>query len=189
MLEIADVGHGGPARWVVDGYATLFAEAAAQGEHDLVLVPVGVGSLAAAAVRFAAHAGAQVVGVEPVTAACLTASLPAGRPTAVETPGTTMAGLDCAEISAGAWPELRAGIAGTMTVDDDEAAAAVRELAAAGLAIGECGAAPLAALRRLAADPACAALREAAGLGPGTRALLVGTEGPTDPESYRRAVG
>jgi diaminopropionate ammonia-lyase len=189
VLEIADVGHGGPARWVVDGYATLFAEAAAQGEHDLVLVPVGVGSLAAAAVRFAAHAGARVVGVEPVTAACLTVSLRAGRPAAVETPGTTMAGLDCAEISAGAWPDLRAGIAGTMTVDDDEAAVAMRELAAAGLAIGECGAAPLAALRRLAADPACAALREAAGLGPGTRALLVGTEGPTDPESYRRAVG
>ena len=30
----------------------------------------------------------------------------------------------------------------------------MRELAAAGLAIGECGAAPLAALRALAADPA-----------------------------------
>ena len=79
VLEIADVGHGGPAHWVIDGYATLFAEAAAQGEHDLVLVPVGVGSLAAAAARFAAHAGARVVGVEPVTAACLTASLRAGR--------------------------------------------------------------------------------------------------------------
>jgi len=189
VLEIADVGHGGPARWVIDGYATLFAEAAAQGEHDVVLVPVGVGSLAAAAARFAAHAGARVVGVEPATAACLAASLRAGRPAAVETPGTTMAGLDCAEISAGAWPELRAGIAGTVTVSDDEAAAGMRELAAAGLAIGQCGAAPLAALRRLAADPACAALREAAGLGSGTRALLVGTEGPTDPESYRRAVG
>ena len=54
-LEIADVGETGPARWVIDGYATLFAEAAEQGEHDLIVVPVGVGSLAAAAARFGAH--------------------------------------------------------------------------------------------------------------------------------------
>jgi diaminopropionate ammonia-lyase len=189
VLEIADVGHGGPARWVIDGYATLFAEAAEQGEHDLVLVPVGVGSLAAAAVRHGAHAGARVVGVEPATAACLSASLRARRPVAIDTPGTTMAGLDCAEVSAGAWPELQAGIAGTLTVADDEAAAAMRELAATGLAIGECGAAPVAALRRLAGDAACAPLREAVGLGPETRVLLVATEGPTDPETYRRAVG
>jgi diaminopropionate ammonia-lyase len=189
VLEVGDVGHGGPAQWVVDGYATLFAEVAEQFACDVVLVPVGVGSLAAAAVRFAAHAGARVVGVEPATAACLTASLRAGEPVAVDTPGTTMAGLDCAEVSAGAWPELRAGIAGTVTVSDDEAAAAMRELAAAGLPIGECGAAPLAALRRVAADPACASVRDAVRLGPDARVLLVATEGPTDPESYRRAVG
>src|SRR4051794_18832466 len=189
VLEIADVGHGGPAHWGVDGYATLFAEAAEQGDHDVVVVPVGVGSLAAAAVRFAARAGARVVGVEPETAACLTASLRAGRPVAVDTPGTTMAGLDCAEVSAGAWPDLRAGIRGTVTVADGEVAGAVRELAGAGLRIGECGAAPLVALRRLASEPRCAALRDAAGLGPDTRVLLVATEGPTDPASYARAVG
>ena len=51
VLEIADVGALGPARWVIDGYATLFAEAAAQGAFDVLLVPVGVGSLAAAAAR------------------------------------------------------------------------------------------------------------------------------------------
>jgi diaminopropionate ammonia-lyase len=189
VLEIADVGHGGPAHWVVDGYATLFAEAAEQGDHDLVVVPVGVGSLAAAAVRFAARAGARVIGVEPETAACLTASLRAGEPVSVDTPGTTMAGLDCAEVSPGAWPDLRAGIRGTVTVGDGEVAGAVRELADAGLRIGECGAAPLVALRRLARDPGCTALRDAAGLGPDTRVLLVATEGPTDPASYARAVG
>jgi diaminopropionate ammonia-lyase len=187
-VEIADVGDSGPAHWVVDGYATLFAEAAAQGDHDVLLVPVGVGSLAAAAARFAAHAGATVVGIEPVNAACLTASLRAGRPTEVPTPGTTMAGLDCAAISSAAWPVLRDGIHGTVTVDDAEVAAAMRELAALGLAIGECGAAPLAGLRRLVAEPGCGALRAAAGLGPHSRVLLVATEGPTDPETYRRAV-
>jgi diaminopropionate ammonia-lyase len=189
VVEIADVGDSGPAAWVTDGYATLFAEAAEQGDHNLVLVPVGVGSLAAAAARFGAHSGARVVGVEPVAAACLTASLGAGEPVPVTTPGTTMAGLDCAEVSTAAWPTLRDGIHGTVTVGDDEVAAAMRELAAAGLAIGESGAAPLAALRALGADEACTPLRESVGLGPTSRVLLVATEGPTDPETYARAVG
>jgi diaminopropionate ammonia-lyase len=191
VLEIADVGESGPARWVVDGYATLFAEAAAQAEHpfELVVVPVGVGSLAAAAARFGAQTGARVVGAEPVAAACLTASLRAGEPVVIPTPGTPMAGLDCAEVSAAAWPELRAGIHGTVTVGDDEAHAAMRELAAAGLTIGDSGAAPLAALRALAADPEAAGLREAVRLGPRTRVLLVATEGATDPEGYARVVG
>ena len=187
-MGIADVGQSGPARWVIDGYATLFAEAGAQGRFDLVLVPVGVGSLAAAAARFGAQAGARVVGVEPVSAACLTASLAAGEPTRIWTPGTTMAGLDCAEVSVAAWPSLRSGIHGTVTVDDAEAAAATRELAGAGLAIGESGAAPLAGLRALAGAADCAALRGALALSPSDRVILIATEGPTDPVTYRSAV-
>jgi diaminopropionate ammonia-lyase len=187
VVEIADVGGSGPAHWVIDGYATLFAELP-PGICDLLLVPVGVGSLAAAAARFGAHAGVPVVGVEPATAACLTASLAAGAPTPVPTPGTSMAGLDCAEVSAAAWPTLRAGITGTVAVADAEVHVAMRALAAAGLAIGESGAAPLAALRALVSEGACAALRDAVGLGAGTRALLILTEGPTDPDAYRRVL-
>jgi len=187
-LEIADVGESGPAQWVIDGYATLFAEAAEQGDANLVLVPVGVGSLAAAAARWGASAGVSVIGVEPVTAACLTASLAAGRPTAVPTPGTTMAGLDCAEISTAAWPSLRDGLRGTITVGDADVEDSMRELAGLGLAIGESGAAPLAALRALAGEAGCAELRETVRLGPETRVLLVATEGPTDPATYRAAV-
>ncbi len=179
-LEIADVGASGPAAWVIDGYATLFAEAAEQGSFDLLLVPVGVGSLAAAAARFAAHMGVKVVGVEPATAACLTASLAAGEPVAVETPGTAMAGLDCAEVSLAAWPSLRDGLHGTVTVDDGEARRARRALAGQGLAIGDSGAAALAGLLVLSSDGSCAALREAVGLGPASRILLIATEGPTD---------
>jgi diaminopropionate ammonia-lyase len=178
-LEIADVGASGPAHWVIDGYQTLFAEAASQGSHDLILVPVGVGSLAAAAARHAASAHARVIGVEPATAACLTASLAAGRPTRIQTPGTAMAGLDCAEVSPAAWPSLRDGIQGTITVTDAEAADAMRELASAGLAIGECGAAPLAALRALAGDSVGDELRRAVALDSRSRVLLIATEGPT----------
>ena len=42
-LEIADVGDSGPARWVIDGYPTLFAEAGRPGGFDALLVPAGVG--------------------------------------------------------------------------------------------------------------------------------------------------
>jgi diaminopropionate ammonia-lyase len=187
-VGIADVGASGPASWVIEGYATLFREAAEQGAHDLILVPVGVGSLAAAAARFGAHSGAHVIGVEPVTAACLTASLAAGRPTLVPTPGTTMAGLDCAEVSAAAWPSLRDGIHGTITVADADVHSAMREFAEVGMAIGASGAAPVAALRALVADADCSALRKSVSLGRGSRVLLIATEGPTDPQAYRRAL-
>ncbi|HEX6459200.1 MAG TPA: pyridoxal-phosphate dependent enzyme [Thermoleophilaceae bacterium] len=176
---IADVGETGPAEWVIDGYATLFSEAAEQAAYDLILVPVGVGSLAAAAARHGAQVGARVVGVEPATAACLSASLVRGAPTAVPTPGTTMAGLDCAEVSSAAWPSLLHGIAGTITVTDDEAHAAMQDLAAGGLTIGESGAAPLAGLRALQSDEDCRELREHLATGRHTRVLLIASEGRT----------
>lgn len=161
-LEVADVGASGPAEWVIDGYATLFDEITEP--WDAVLVPIGVGSLGAAAARWGASVGTPVIGVEPVTAACLTAALQAGKPVEIVNPGTTMAGLDCAIVSEAAWSSLLPGIYGTITVTDEQTAAAMRDLAAAGLAIGESGAAPLAAL------PECE-------LGP--RVLLIATEGPT----------
>lgn len=176
---IADVGETGPAEWVIDGYATLFSEAARQVSYNLILVPVGVGSLAAAAARHGAQVGARVIGVEPATAACLSASLAHGVPTPVSTPGTTMAGLDCAEISPAAWPSLYRGITGSVTITDDEADAAMRELSAAGLAIGESGAAPLAGLRALQNDEDCRGLREHLATNRQTRVLLIATEGPT----------
>ncbi|HEY4347175.1 MAG TPA: pyridoxal-phosphate dependent enzyme [Gaiellaceae bacterium] len=178
-LELTDVGNAVTAHTVIDGYATLFAEIADEGAADVVIVPVGVGALAAAAARFGAAERALIVGVEPVSAACLTASLAGGQPVEVATPGTVMAGLDCARVSEAAWRSLREGIRGTVVVDDSEASAAMHELAALGLAIGDCGAAPLAALRTLATEPGCAGLREAVRLGPRSRVVLVATEGLT----------
>ncbi len=184
-VEIADVGDSPQAAWVIDGYATLFAEAGEQAEFDLLLVPVGVGSLAAAAARFAAPLGVQLVGVEPETAACLTASLAAGAPTSVPTPGTSMAGLDCSEISSTAWPSLHAGMAGTITVSDADVHAEMRRLATGGMALGDCGAAPVSGLRRLAEAEDLSA---AVGFGPSTRVLLIATEGPTDPDAYSEVI-
>lgn len=191
--------------WVTDGYSTLFRELAEQlsAPLDLLLVPAGVGSLAAAAVRWAVHEadagdpgrpatgsadGPAVVVVEPTAAACVAASVAAGHPVTVATPGTTMAGLDCATPSAVAWPSLTAGLTGVVTVHDPEVWAAMRELAGHGITVGDCGAAPLAGLRALATEPECAPLRQAVGWGPGIRVGWVATEGPTDPDAYRRVI-
>ena len=164
----------GPPEWVIDGYSTLFREIDVPA--DVLLVPTGVGSLAAAAVRWAVHErpGTAVIAVEPATAACVTASIVVGRMAAVDTPGTTMAGMDCATPSAVAWPTLLHGLSGTITVTDVQAAQAMRDLAVAGLTIGECGAATLAAWR---ADGT-----------PGRSALCVATEGASDPDAYARAL-
>jgi diaminopropionate ammonia-lyase len=120
-----------------------------------------------------------VIAVEPVTAACLAASLAAGQPVTIANPGTIMAPLDGEEVSPAAWPSLRDGMAGAITVDDSAAVAAMAELGRAGLWIGECGAAPLAALRRLMTDRECASLRDAAAAGPTTAVLLIASEGRT----------
>lgn len=189
---IADTGTAASASWVVDGYATLFREAAAQSNDpfDLVIVPIGVGSLAASAVRFAVHQrpGAAVIGVEPVTAACVTASLQAGDAVTVDTPGTTMTGMDCATPSPASWPTLRAGLNGTITISDTEAHRAMREFAAHGVVAGDCGAATIAALHALRGDARCRSVRDATRFGRSTRVLCVNTEGASDPVAYASVV-
>jgi diaminopropionate ammonia-lyase len=188
---LADVAYDASdpvANWVSDGYSTVFAEAAEQagGPVDVVLCQIGVGSFAAAATRFACHQepAAVAIGFEPATAACAMASLAAGRPVVIDTPGTSMAGLNCATPSHTAWPTLRDGLTGCVTISDAESHAAMRDLAAMGIVAGDCGAASLAALRALVQDPECAELARSARLGPASRVLLVSTEGATDPEAY-----
>lgn len=175
--------------WVTDGYSTLFREISRQADEpvEVLLVPVGVGSLAAAAVRWAVHAapGTRVVGVEPADAACVTQSLRAGDRVTVSTPGTTLAGLNCPTPSAVAWPTVRDGLWGTVTVRDQEVHDAMRDLSSVGLQIGDCGAATLAALRALAGEPACRSLRDEVGLGGSARVICLGTEGASDPSAYR----
>ena len=169
--------------WIVDGYTTLFDEAARQTAErrvmvDVVLVPVGVGSLAHAAVRSAARApggvAPRVVSVEPEVADCVRQSLADGQLRSIATGTTRMAGLNCGTPSNLAWPDLRDGLAGGVAVDDDAVARATADLAAHGVDSGPCGAATLAALHRLAAEPRARADLE---LGESSVVMLINTEG------------
>ncbi len=99
-----------------------------------------------------------------------------------------MAGLDAGTPSAAAWPTLADGLAGAIVVGDAEADRAMRDLAANGIEAGESGAAGLAGLRALVEDEACAALRVTARRGDIRSALVVVTEGATDPERYAQVV-
>ncbi|HET6560858.1 MAG TPA: pyridoxal-phosphate dependent enzyme [Marmoricola sp.] len=140
-------------RWIVDGYATLFDEAAEQldGVPALMVVPAGVGSLAHAAVLHCRrHPGWRAVTVEPDVAPCIAASLAAGAAVSTGTGETTMAGLNCGTPSTLAFPDLLSILEGGVWVTDDEAAEATAALAERGIDAGACGSASLAALQHLA---------------------------------------
>jgi threonine dehydratase len=151
----------------VEGYGTMMREIDKQlGDQkpDLVVVPVGVGSFAQAVVSHYKASGhrSRVLTVEPDTAACVYTSLTAGEPVALETTGPTiMEGLDCGTVSSKAWPVLQAGVDGSLTISDYEAHEACIRLRSLGVSAGPCGAAPLAALRRLTStDKAALELNE-----------------------------
>ena len=177
--------------WIVDGYDTLFAEIdhqlrAAELTHpDLVLVPAGVGSLLQAAlthyrsVEYAASAGADtaVVSVEPAAAACIAASVTAGRPLTVETSPTAMSGLNCGTPSSSAWPFIVNGLDAAAIVSETDDIIAAHDLAALGVPAGPCGAAPLAAARTVLTGPDSGRRRSQLRLGPDATVVLLVTEG------------
>ena len=173
--------------WIVEGYSTLFAEIDVQlpalraGPPSLVVVPVGVGSLAQAAVAHyrskPAGAGAALLAVEPDTAAGVLASLTRGELVSVPTSVTIMAGLNCGTPSSLAWPYLREGLDGAVAVTDADSAAALRELAGHGIAAGPCGAAALAGARAALTGEGAGARRGALAIGPDATVVLICTEG------------
>lgn len=183
VQDTAWAGYETIPAWIVEGYATLFAEIDEQlaTEPDLVIVPVGVGSLAQAAVthyRRADCAGStSVVSVEPETAACVLASLRAGEAVSIPTSYTVMAGLNCGTPSSLAWPLLHSGLDGAVSVTDSAAQTAVHDLAAQGLAAGPCGGAGVAAARLLLVGDGASARRSALGITSDSTVVLLVTEG------------
>lgn len=163
-VQVQDTAWPGYERipgWIVDGYSTLFTEIDTQLEHagvppaGLTVVPVGVGALAQAALTHyrSQNAPTSVLAVEPDAAPAVIESLSQGRGRRAATAPTLLEGLNCGTPSSLAWPHLQGGLDVATTVTDGQAAAAVDELAAAGLDAGPCGAACLPAARRAAVGP------------------------------------
>lgn len=204
-MVISDTGYPGYEeipRLIMLGYTRLMDEAAAQWKKkppELVLVQGGVGGLAAAVASwYAANPDvprARLVCVEPLAAACLLESAAAGR--AVTVPGphdTIMGGLRCGVTSTTALPAVLEGFDAYIALDDGWVRQAMRRLARPSpehraIAAGASGAAGLAALIALRDDPALAALRTGLDIGAGTRAMVIVTEGVTEPELYEEVVG
>jgi len=176
--------------WILEGYGSLVTELGETGERpDVVVLPIGAGALAAGVIEgFRRHYPAsqpRFLGVEPVRAACALASLRAGEVVTIPGPhDSIMTGLNCGRLAAPAWPVLRDGLDALVTIDD---AACERELETladvAGLRVGECSAAGLAALSAVVREPRGAQVREVLGLGAESRALFLVTEGVTGTES------
>jgi diaminopropionate ammonia-lyase len=198
-LVISDTswpGYEDPPRRVIEGYATIFAElddqlpALEAPPLDLVMVPLGVGALGAAAASclragLEPGEGAVLVGVEPDSAACVAAAVEAGH--VVEVPGphrSIMAGLNCGMASMLALPTVAAGFDAFVTISDDRCRDAVRSLADAGLDVGETGAAALGGVMALRAEHG-----SEFPVPSGAVVLLLVTEGVTDPVNFERIVG
>lgn len=186
-------------RDVMQGYATIAAELAEQTagkRFTHVFLQGGVGGMAAGVASYLwelynARRPIFIV-VEPQQADCLYQSALKGEAAfATGSVDSVMAGLACGETSPLAWQFLRPAADYFMTIEDAEAVAAMRALAAGGerdipIVAGESGAAGLAGLNVLARDRSLAAQ---VGLNADARVLLINTEGDTAPAVYQQLVG
>ncbi|MGH9296715.1 MAG: diaminopropionate ammonia-lyase, partial [Acidimicrobiales bacterium] len=205
-LVISDTswpGYTAVPGWVIDGYSTIFREVEEQlpemglGRADVAVVPIGVGALAAAAVRNLRRgeedlAGARpaIVGVEPLHAACVLQSARAGRLLTLGGPqDSIMAGLNCGTPSELAFSDVAAGVDVFVAIEDEPVREAMRHLARAGIVSGETGAAALAGVSELLASRDATKARSQLGLGSSSTALLLSTEGATDRVAYDESVG
>lgn len=169
-----------PHKWISEGYSTMLQEADRQilevagRPADLVVFPVGVGSLAQAVLTHYKNGNRSTVllAVEADTAPCLLESLKQGSIKSISTTDTIMCGLNCGTVSSTAWPMMRDGLDMTTTVTDFEAHRAMCDLQSLRINVGPCGAAPLAALKNIGA--------EGLGLNKNSVAVLLCTEGTRD---------
>lgn len=180
VQDTAWTGYESVPEWVVEGYQTIFHEVTAQLAEpgrgaDLVVVPIGVGSLMSAAIQYyrsPAGPAPALLGVEPVTAACALASLRAGRPVITPTGTTVMGGLNAGTVSSTAWPLLRDGLDAATAVTDEQARNAQAELLNRGIRVGCCAAATLPAVTHAVTDEGRAAL----GLTGTSTVILIATD-------------
>lgn len=158
---------------VMEGYLQLAAEAAAQVDTPPthILLQAGVGGLAAAVAAHARHVwadGPQIVVVEPQAAPALIESIRAGGVVDTSGPDSCMGRLDCKTPSMIALQGLARDADLFVTISEEQAQQAVRDLSGMGFATTPSGAGGIAA--------ALAGLD----LPPGAHVLAILSEGPED---------
>ena len=185
---------------VMHGYTVMAEEAFDQmpGRRPPthLFLQTGVGAMAAsvyahARQRFGRDCPITVL-ADPSRAACWFRSIEAGQP--VDIVGdidTVMAGLACGKVSLLAWDILKHGANAVVAVEDADAEACMRNLAAGGsntvpIVAGESAVAGLVALLAVSGDKST---REKLTLNAESRVLVFGTEGATDAALYEHIVG
>ena len=179
--------------YIAHGYCSLFQEAIAQiGQqptHAFVQAGVG-GLLAAAALYLATHSPrTRLICVEPIDAACIyentlrEASADKLLPCSGKT-NSNMQGLNCGTPSQMAWPLIQGRVDWFLTISDEWARSAVRELynGNPSLATCETGAAGVAGLMAVLAD---ASLTNQLELDAMSNVLLICTEGITNQDRFQ----
>lgn len=197
MADTAYEGNMELPRYIIQGYRTIFREIDDQLEEagkdlpDLVIVPAGVGGLAAAAAgHYTVRYGKKrpmILCVEPDDADCFLLSAIAGKP--VQSPGrqeSIMVGLACGFPSLAAWPVCRDAIDVFTAIPDKWAVQAMNIYKKYGIISGESGSAGLAGLLALLNSDKMEKAREYLKINKDSRVLCINTEGDTDPDKYRQ---
>jgi diaminopropionate ammonia-lyase len=194
-------GYDSIPRLIMLGYTRMMDEVsdALPEAPDIVFVQGGVGGLLCAVASWCAFHWTDrrpsIVSVEPLDAACLLASARAGRPVAVDGRlTTTMAGLRNREVSPLAFGALQPIVDSYLAIDDSWAHEAIRRMAQPQghdprIEAGASGAAALGGLLAVLDDPVLASVRDHLHLSGQTRALVIVSEGVTDPDVWATAMG
>ena len=187
-------------RTIIQGYTTMCREASEQLEKlglapTHVFLQAGVGAMAGGVLGWmrSRYPDSDLTAaiVEPTEAACVFESVAAADGKTHPAAGsgrTIMAGLNCGEVCALAWPILLRQADVWFSCPDQVAVQGMRFLNRAGVVSGESGAVT-AGLASLMAQDAFADVKKALKLNRDSVLLLFSTEGDTDPEAYREIVG
>jgi diaminopropionate ammonia-lyase len=189
VSDTAWPGYEAIPRAIMAGYTWIMTEASRQwtagAAPDIVVAQAGVGAFAGAVASWLQLRGEPrplFICAEPTAAPCVRASLEAGHAVSLVPADTIMAGLRSGEVSSIALPVLATTVDVCITVDDESVLAAIQRLghpigndeAIEAGASGACGLAALLAWTR------------EANVAPGSRALVINTEGAVHPAREAR---
>ncbi len=182
---------------IMKGYWTQIHEITEQifsSDVDVIFLQVGVGSWAASIASYIMifwKNPPMIVTVEPLSANCIYESMKIGQRVSVNNnKNTIMVGLDCGTVSKIAWGILKNYVRYSLTISDTFTKRAMRLLAHPikddnAIIAGESGAGGMAGLLALYENKID---MENYFLTSSTTALIINTEGDTDPQSYNKII-